>query len=149
MRERKVCCCFGHRDVFEDISAKLDTSVVMAIEDGCTAFMTGGDGEFDKLFASAVRRAKKQHPYITLELIKPYFSNGWNTQKEYFASLYDEIVVPDELATTHFKGAITHRNRWMVDKADVIIAYVHRDFGGAYTAIEYAKKQNKQIFYIT
>ena len=149
MRERKVCCCFGHRDVFKDITEKLDTSVARAIEDGCTTFMTGGDGEFDMMFASAVRRAKKNHPHITLKLIKPYFSNTWNTQQEYFTALYDEIIVPEELASIHFKGAITHRNRWMADKADVIIAYVRREFGGAYTAIEYAKKQNKQIFYIT
>ena len=140
-----MCCCFGHRDVFKDITEKLDTSVARAIEDGCTTFMTGGDGEFDMMFASAVRRAKKNHPDITLKLIKPYFSNTWNTQQEYFTALYDEIIVPDELASIHFKGAITHRNRWMADKADVIIAYVHRDFGGAYTAIQYAKKQGKQI----
>lgn len=149
MREHKVCCCFGHRDVFEDISEKLNTSVVMAIENGCDTFITGGDGEFDKLFASAVRRAKEKHPYITLELIKPYFSNNWNTQQEYFTSLYDAIVVPDELANIHFKRVITHRNRWMVDKSDIIIAYVRRWFGGAYTAVQYAQKQEKQIFYIT
>jgi len=107
--------------------------------------MTGGNGEFDGLFASAVRRAKSRFPHIQLELIKPYHLNDWNTRSRYYTELYDTLVVPDELANKHYKSAITACNRWMVDKADVVITYVHRDYGGAFAAMRYAQTKNKHI----
>ncbi|MBQ3094639.1 MAG: DUF1273 family protein [Clostridia bacterium] len=148
MEDYKTCCCFGHRDVFVDITNELDNAVLMAIQNGCRVFMTGGNGGFDSRFAASVRKAKKQFPYISLELIKPYYSSGWNAQKEYYTELYDAIVVPDELSLVHYKSAITVCNRWMVDRSDMVIAYVHRDFGGAFTAVRYAQKKQKRIIHI-
>lgn len=37
------------------------------------------------------------------------------------------------------------RNRWMVDRADCLIAYLFRDYGGAYETVKYAKKQGKPV----
>lgn len=34
----------------------------------------------------------------------------------------------------------------MAEKADYVVAYVNRDWGGAYKTFEYAKKLNKKIF---
>ena len=33
----------------------------------------------------------------------------------------------------------------MVDRADCLIAYLFRDFGGAYETIKYAKNQGKPV----
>ncbi len=107
--------------------------------------MTGGHGEYDRIFGMAVRKAKLSYPQISLELIRPYYSNDWNAHKEYYTALYDSIVVPDGLDGLHYKTAITARNKWMVDRADVIIGYVNRDFGGAYTAMRYAKGKPIEI----
>ena len=141
MENYQVCCAFGHRDVITDITTALDAAVFTAVQKGCRVFMTGGNGDFDRQFALAVRRAKQHFPHIRLELIKPYFSNAWNTHKDDYSKLYDAIVVPDELSNVHYKSAITACNRFMV----TIIAYVHRDFGGAYTAVRYAQTMQKQI----
>ncbi len=54
--------------------------------------------------------------------------------------MYDEIVIPDELAGVHYKATIKQRNRWIVEHCDTIIDCTYRDFGEAYTAIQYAKK---------
>ena len=54
----KACCSFGHRNVFDNISEKLDNAVEAAIQQGCEVFYTGAMGEFDSLFSSAVRKAK-------------------------------------------------------------------------------------------
>lgn len=145
MENMRVCCCFGHRDVVDDISNELKNAVQLAIQKGCSVFMLGGNGDFDHRFASAVRSAKRSSPHIRLILVKPRFSNIWNTYKEHYDALYDTILVPVELADVHYKSAIAARNRWMVDRSDMIIAYVHRDFGGAYTAVCYAEKQQKEI----
>ena len=72
-------------------------------------------------------------------------SNELNTNKEYYNCMYDDIIIPDELAFVHYKSAITKRNRWMIDNSDVVIVYVIRNHGGAYDAMRYAERQNKTI----
>ena len=67
----KACCGFGHRNVFENISSKLDNAVEEAIAQGCEIFYTGAMGDFDSLFSSAVRSAKKVYPHIKLAGIHP------------------------------------------------------------------------------
>lgn len=145
----KVCCGFGHREIFSDIKDQLYDVVVRLIKDiGVKKFYVGDNGEFDILFASAVRSAKKHYDNIKLYLVKPYITAELNRNKEYYISMYDDIIIPQELMGCHPKSAIVYRNRWMVDKSDYVIAFVPRGFGGAYTAVNYAKKNNKCIVHI-
>ena len=97
----KACCGFGHRNVFENISSKLDNAVEEAIAQGCEIFYTGAMGDFDSLFSSAVRSAKKVYPHIKLIGVKPYLTNDINTDKDYYTALYDDIIIPDDLAGIH------------------------------------------------
>ena len=45
----------------------------------------------------------------------------------------------------HYKAAIQKRNRWVVNRADCLIDYLFRDFGGVYETVKYAKKQGKPV----
>ena len=144
----KACCGFGHRNVFENISSKLDNAVEEAIAQGCEIFYTGAMGDFDSLFSSAVRSAKKVYPHIKLIGVKPYFTNDINTDKDYYAALYDDIIIPDELAGIHPKAAIKARNRWMIDNSDIVLIYTVRNFGGAYEAKRYAERNGKRLIKI-
>lgn len=137
-----ICCGFGHRDVFQNIDKELCEAVQKAMEMGCNVFYTGAMGDFDRCFSSAVRKQGKK---IKLVCIKPYMSNELNTNKEYYNCMYDDIIIPDELAFVHYKSAITKRNRWMIDNSDVVIVYAIRNYGGAYDAMRYAERQNKTI----
>ena len=130
-----VCTFAGHREVFG-----LGQSQVVEIlerlleaEQEMTCYV-GGKGEFDAICASAVRTLKHRHPdkAISLVLVLPYMEQRLNTDKEYYESSFDEILIPIELADTHYKQSITACNRWMVDRADCLIAMVWRDHGGAY-----------------
>ena len=42
--------------------------------------------------------------------------------------------------------AILKRNEYMIERADVVIAFVNRNFGGAYKSYDYAKRKNKKIY---
>ena len=140
------CCGFGHREFYRNVKNELQTIIERLIEkEGITVFLTGGMGEFDSLFSSAVRSCKIQHKEIQLILVKPYFSNKLNTEKENYAYLYDDVIIPCELADCHYKSAITKRNRWMAERSDIVISGVYRDFGGAYDAVKYAEKLSKRI----
>lgn len=141
----RACCGFGHRNVFENINVELDNAIETAIQQECELFYTGAMGEFDSLFSSAVRKAKKAHPRIKLICVKPYMTNDVNKDKDYYAVLYDAVIIPDELAGIHYKAAIKARNRWIVDHSDIVIGYTTHNHGGAYEALQYARRNDKQI----
>ena len=146
MGKTKICCGFGHREIRQNIEARLAKEIESAIaEQGVTVFYTGGQGRFDALFASAVRTAKQKHSRIKLVLVKPYFSNELNTNKAYYEALFDDVIIPQELLGVHYKSAITQRNRFMAEQADLIICFVAHEHGGAYAAVQYAKTINKPV----
>ena len=108
------------------------------IEQGATTFSLGGYGAFDSLAASVLREQKKQYPQIELVLVLAYLNTGRNT------SGYDSTVYPP-LETVPRRFAISHRNRWMVESADVVVAYVLHDWGGAATTLRCVRQKKKQI----
>ena len=78
-----------------------------------------------------------------LTLVLPYRSAEYENNKEYFDTYYDEVAVLG--MGKHFKSAITERNRYMAERADLVICYVDKKNGGAYNAVMYAEKLGKKI----
>jgi uncharacterized phage-like protein YoqJ len=144
----KACCGFGNRILYENIAGRIDKLIEEAIQQGYITFYTGAMGEFDKLFSTAVRRAKKVHSEIKLICVKPYFTQKLNENKEYYSSMFDDVIIPSEIIGVHYKAAIKARNCWMIDHSDTVIIYTVRDYGGTYEAKKYSEKRNKRIIYI-
>ena len=143
-----ACCGFEHRDVLEKIDDAVYAAVLKAAEQGCDIFYTGAMGEFDSLFSYAARKIKKTYPEIKLICVKPYFTNDLNINGEYYSALYDDVIIPDELADIHPKAAIKYRNRWMIDHSAIILIYTKRTYGGAYEARRYAERIGRKMVYI-
>ena len=100
----------------------------------------GRNGDFDIAVASAAKRAQNAcgNENSALILVQPYPMKD----DPYFEKFYDELQYPIERAETHPKAAITKRNRWMIDQADLLVAYVHpNQHGGAHTALQYARQR--------
>ena len=140
-----TCTFAGHAEVYAaDIEEKLNNIIehLLTVEDEAV-FYVGGRGEFDSMAAAAVRTARYRHrdKKIQLYLVEPYMSKQINRDKDFYSQLYDGIIVPQELMGVHPKAAITKRNRVMVDWSNVLIAFVYRDFGGAYETLKYAKSK--------
>ena len=76
----------------------------------------------------------------SLILVLPYSIQD----EKYLAQFYDEIQYPVSIGT-HFKAAVGERNKWMIEKCNELVAYVEHSHGGAYTAYQFALKQEKQI----
>ena len=104
----------------------------------------GRNGEFDIYASTVVKRAqtamgKANSAFIC---VLPYPEKDM----EYYEKYYDNvIIVPECVKKTHPKFAITKRNQWMVEQADLFICYVEREEGGAYAALKHAKKNKKKI----
>lgn len=145
MSQIKACCGFGHRDVFENISEQLYNTLFQIAEQGCKTFYTGGMGDFDKMFSTAVRSIKKSYPDIKLICVKPYMTKDINEDGDYLFTLYDDIIIPTELADVHYKSVITKRNQLMIDWSDIVVGYVKREYGGAYSALKYAEKKGISV----
>ena len=141
----KACCGFGHRQVFGNITEQLDKAISYAINQGCKIFYTGAMGEFDSLFSSAVRKAKKLYPDIKLICVKPYMTKDINECGEYLYTLYDDIIIPTELADVHYKKVITKRNQWIIRNSTIVIVHTVRKYGGAYSALRYANRMEKYV----
>ena len=145
-----VTCVFaGHRQIFEpNIGEKVKKALEKLIETESRAvFLNGKIGRFDEVCAGAVRTMKEKHPDKEIRscLVLPYYSNRLNTEKSYFQSLYDEILLPEEVECTYYKAAIIKRNRWMVDQADCLISDIIRQYGGAYQTYRYAQRKSIPI----
>lgn len=52
MNDIRVCSAFGHRDIFENITEKINSAVRDAAEQGCEIFYTRAMGQFDEMFSS-------------------------------------------------------------------------------------------------
>ena len=130
----------GHAQVVqvEQVTEWLYTTTQRLIEQGATILYLGGYGTFDNLAASVLRAQKERYPQIELILVLAYLE----TTKE--TSGYDSTVYPP-LETVPRRFAISHRNRWMVESADVVVAYVLHDWGGAATTLRYARRKKKKI----
>lgn len=103
----------------------------------------GRNGDFDISVASAAKRAQKAlgNHNSSLILVQPYPMKNDPDYTEF----YDEIYYPVD-GRTHPKAAIAQRNRWMVDHADLLVAYVEKQrAGGAATTLKYADKNGKRI----
>ena len=118
----------NQKDVEEWLSDTLNSLLYL----GATTFYLGGYVSFDILCATILRQ-KKYHPNIKLILVLPYL----NTHKD--LSLYDStIYLPLESVPARY--AIPHRNNWMIDHSDIVVAYVEHDWGCAASTLHYAQK---------
>ena len=130
----------GHRDVFdsEAVVAWLNETVEGLIREGADCFYLGGYGQFDALAAAVVHKQKERYPLIRSVLMLPYLDRSFD------ASAYDETVYPS-LESVPKRFAVSRRNEYMIDRSDVVIAFVTHSFGGAYKTLCYAQRKQKRI----
>ena len=134
---------FGCDRLFEKVK---DIILENTTSDRWTTFYCGGYGDFDDLCARACRAIKELRPHAELLFVTPYITETQQKKIQYLldCSLYDSSVYPP-LENVPPRFAINKRNEWMINQADLIIAYVDHTFGGAYKTLEYAKRKKKRI----
>ena len=109
-------------------------------------FYLGGYGDFDSLCLRTLRELKKEFQDIELIFITPYIDKNYS-KLEFAKYHYDDVIFPP-LESVPRKLAILKRNEWMVEEADLVIAYVKYSWGGAAKTLEYAKRKKVPIFNI-
>lgn len=120
----------------------------MSIKDSSVEFFLGGYGAFDNFAYNCCKKYKKKHPNAKLIFITPYLSPTFqNNNLIYKKHEFDSIIYPP-IENAPLKFAISYRNKWIVEQADIIIAYITHKYGGAYSMYRYGKQKGKKIFNI-
>ena len=115
------------------------------IDDPQVEFFLGEYGSFDSFAYSCAKEFKKLNPSAKLVFVTPYVPCDSHKRIALAANRFDLVLYPP-LESVPLKYAISHRNRWIVEHADLVIAYVTRKYGGAYTMYRYAKRKQVKIY---
>lgn len=145
---------FGHREIENALTVEknLEEKIIRLIQTKeYVEFLVGREGEFDLLASSVVRQVKKQISYANCSLIwvMPYMKAEFLKNEKEFLEYYDDVEICGQSAKAHYKAAIQIRNRYMADRADLIISCIQHQSGGAYETVSYAEKTGKPIVNIT
>lgn len=134
-----ICTFFGHRDAPQQLAEPLKNLVRQLIEEKhITTFYVGNQGAFDQLALNVLRALSVDYPFIRYAIVLAYLP----TAKDTFV---DETIFPEGLESVPPRYAISHRNRWLVNHADVVVTYVTHNFGGAAEFKSIAEKQGKTV----
>lgn len=145
-----TCAFTGHRLLPDDFDKSLlERKITELIEEGADEFLCGMAVGFDMLCAETVIKLKKK---FDIKLVACIPCDG---QSNYYSSRdklrYDEILRNcDEkkvLSPYYFNGCMQARDRYMVERADLIFCYLTRKSGGTYYTVNYAKSSEKRIKY--
>ena len=141
-----IVAFFGHSEIYEnkeDISVALTSVLNSEIKNEAVDFYLGAMGEFDSLALRACTQFKLTHPNVTLYFVTPYIDDKYLALRNYEVKRYDGTIYPP-LESVPPQYAIIERNKWIVNQADLVIAYVNHSWGGATKALEYTHKVRKR-----
>lgn len=134
-----ICTFCGHSTAPESIRPRLAAEIRRHITElGVTEFWVGSYGAFDRMARGEVEKAKAQFPAIRLCLLVPYLP-----EKRLDSQGVDQVLYPEELETVPKRLAIPRLNRYMVEQAQYLIAYVAHVSGGAYKTLDAARTREK------
>ena len=135
-----VCTFFGHKDTPKEIEPTLRSTLIDLIENkNVNIFYVGNHGNFDAMVRRQLEDLSNTYP-ITYNVVLAYLPAKKSEYDD-----YTNTILPDGIETVPKRFAISWRNKWMVQQADVVVTYVTRNFGGAAQFKEMAKRQGKTV----
>lgn len=133
----------GHSDFVPStaMEARLLSVLASQIGDSPAELLLGGYGNFDRFAFRCGKIFQQTHPSVSLIYVTPYMVTERQTS---VGAEYDGIVYPP-LEHIPPRYAILHRNRYMVERADLVIACITRSRGGAYQTYLHARRKGKTM----
>lgn len=153
--ERKMTVCFtGHRtlptgDDLKRLMGAVDAMIAAAYSRGYRVFITGGAVGFDTLAACRVIVAQKRLPDIKLRLALPCRNQTERWTRTEDLALYKRIMASaervDYITDFYNDTCMLERNRFMVDRSALCIAYCTKAKGGSAYTVKYAEREGLGI----
>lgn len=135
-----VCAFFGHKDTPKETEPTLRTTLIDLIEKyGATEFYVGNNGNFDTMVRRQLEDLYHTYP-ITYSVVLAYLPTNKNEYDD-----YTNTILPEGIENVPKRFAISWRNKWMIQKSDVVVTYVTHNFGGAAQFKGLAERQGKMV----
>lgn len=137
-----TCTFFGHRDAPSKIEGTIRETIERLILEGVTCFYVGNNGNFDSMVHRQLKQLREKYPHIRYYVVLAYMPTE---QSEFDVTDYSETIYPEGLESVPPRFAISKRNRWMVEKSDIVVTYVKYSTGGAAQAKKLAERKGKRV----
>ena len=135
-----ICTFFGHKDTPKEIEPILRSTLIDLIENkNVNVFYIGNNGSYDTMVRCQLEDLSLTYP-ITYNVVLAYLP----TKKSEYED-YTNTILPEGIETAPKRFAISYRNKWMVEQADIVITYVTHGFGGAAQFKALAERQGKTV----
>lgn len=153
MREQrgKVCALTGHRNLSPafDENILYDTLEAL-IGEGYDCFLCGMAKGFDLTALECLRNLKQKYR-LTIEACIPYEGQetafSYDERKKY-RELLDWCDHKTILYREYRNGCYLARDRYMVDCADIVLAYCKRETGGTAYTVDYANRKGIPVRFV-
>lgn len=137
MKEQTVTF-FGHRDTPKETEPALQLTLIDLIENkNATVFYVGNHGNFDAMVRRQLEDLSKTYP-IKYYVVLAYMPSKNDNPDEH-------SILPEGIETVPRRFAINYRNKWMLNKSDIVVTYVTRPFGGAWEFEHVAGSKKKDV----
>lgn len=137
------CTFFGHRDYRNERDDDLKIAIEYLItHHQVTEFYVGHQGNFDRAVCRLLKDLQKAYPYILYYVVLAYIPTTSSTKA---ITQQHPTILPEGAETVLPKFAILHRNRWMIEQSDYVIAYITHSYGGAAQCVQLAQTKNKTV----
>lgn len=142
----KLTCTFvGNSRITENIEEVLRENLIDLIENrNVDTFLVGNHGRFDSIVYEELEKLKEKYSNIKTYVVVAYKPS----KNDIIYEIYPEVIYPKSVRFATFKSAIPIRNKWMIEKSDMVLCYVKYK-RNAFKFVEMAKQKGKEIIDIT
>ena len=121
-----TCTFFGHKYAPDSMEPVLRSVLIELIDkEGTDLFYVGNQGAFDAMVRRVLRDLSKRYP-ITYHVVLAYMPQKSDPLDP---TDYSDTILPEGVENVPQRFAISFRNRWMVERADVVVTYVTHEIG--------------------
>ena len=146
-----VCAVTGHRVLGAAFSKeRLRAALLSLAESGVRTFLCGMALGFDLACAEEVLALRPQFPLRLIACIPcaDQAAHYPRTQRLRYACILEACDGQVVLHERYCEGCMFERNRYMVDRADRLLAYLCESRGGTYYTVRYAQKKGIPIDFL-
>ncbi len=152
--KRQTACFTGHRKLREataEVEKRLTKVVEDLVQTGYLYFVAGGARGFDALASEVILKLRTQYPKIQLILVLPFdrqyeHERSWvETEIAQYNRLKAQASQVVTLSSEYRSGIYYRRNRHLVDRSSVCIAYLTREHSGTGYTVHYAAARDVQV----
>lgn len=144
----EICALTGHRDLPAEFDVgALSDKLEQLIRRGCRRFLCGMAMGFDLTALACLVQLRDRYP-VTLVACIPFlgqergFPEGEKQRYRRLLAQCNEKVI---LCGKYTPDCLLARNRYMVDRADVLLAYCTRRTGGTAYTVRYARSRGVPV----